>query len=91
METKKTKTKTKQTNKQTNEKAEARAWVRLTLMKKLASTAWGADTVTLKRRYTGRVRPVFEYGMTAQGTTAKSTWIGSAKYRTRQPASSQGP
>ena len=62
--------------KQQTEKAEARAKVRLALMK-LAGTAWGADTVTLKRLYTGRVRPVLEYGMTAWGTTAKSNfdWV----------------
>ena len=77
--------------KQQTEKAEARVKVRLALMKKLAGTTWGADTVTLKRLHTGRVRPVLEYGMTAWGTTTKSTLIGSAKYRTRQPAPSQGP
>ena len=60
--------------KQQTEKAEARAKVRLALMKKLAGTIWGADTVTLKRLYTGRVRPVLEYGMTAWGTTAKSSF-----------------
>ena len=59
---------------QQTEKAEARAKVRLALMKKLAGTTWGADTVTLKRLYTGRVRPVLEYGMTAWGTTAKSNF-----------------
>ena len=60
--------------KQQTEKAEARAKVRLAVMKKLAGTTWGADTVTLKRLYTGRVRPVLEYGMTAWGTTAKSNF-----------------
>ena len=59
---------------QQTEKAEARAKVRLALMKKLADTTWGADTVTLKRLYTGRVRSVLEYGMTAWGTTAKSNF-----------------
>ena len=73
--------------KQQTEKAEARAKVRLALMKKLASTTWGADTVTLKRLCTGRVRPVLGYVMTAWGTTAKSNFEP-AKYRTRQPASS---
>ena len=57
--------------KQQTEKAEARANVRLALMKKLAGTTWGVDTVILKRLYTGRVRPVLEYGMTAWGTAAK--------------------
>ena len=77
---------------QQTEKAEARAKVRLALMK-LAGTIWGADTVTLKRLYTGRVRPVLEYGMTAWGTTAKSNFdrVSKVQYRTRQPASSQGP
>ena len=32
----------------------------------------GADASTLKRLYTGRVRPVLEYGMAAWGTTAKT-------------------
>ena len=58
--------------KQQTEKAEASAKERLALMKKLACTTREADTVTLKRLYTGRVRPVLEYGMTAWGTTAKS-------------------
>ena len=48
--------------------------MRLALMKKLAGTTRGADTVTLKRLYTGRVRPVLEYGMTAWSTTAKSNF-----------------
>ena len=63
--------------KQQTEKAEARAKVRLALMKKLPGTIWGADTVTLRRLYTGRVKPVLEYGMTALGTTAKSNfdWV----------------
>ena len=60
--------------KQQTEKAEARAKVRLVFRKKLAGTTWGADTVTLKRLYTGRVRPVLEYGMTAWGTTANSNF-----------------
>ena len=41
-------------------------------MKKLASTTWDADVSTLRRLYTGRVRPVLEYGMAAWGTTAKT-------------------
>ena len=32
----------------------------------------GADASTLKRLYTGRVKPVLEYGMAAWGTTAKT-------------------
>ena len=43
-----------------------------THMKKLASTTWAADASTLKRLYTGRVRPVIEYSMAAWSTTAKT-------------------
>ena len=46
--------------------------MRLALLKKLAGTTWGADTVTLRRLYTGRVRPELEYDITAWNTTAKS-------------------
>ena len=60
--------------KQQTEKAEARAKVPLALMKKLAGTTWGADTVALKRLHTDRVIPVLEHGMTAWGTTAKSNF-----------------
>ena len=60
--------------KQQTEKAQARAKLRLALMKKFAVTTWGADTLTLRRLYTGRVRPVLEYGMTVWGTTAKSNF-----------------
>ncbi|PVD27014.1 hypothetical protein C0Q70_12164 [Pomacea canaliculata] len=55
-------------------KVEARAKVRLALIKKLAGTNWGADDRILKKLYTGRVRPVLEYGMTAWGTAAKSNF-----------------
>ena len=58
--------------KQQLQKAENRGKMRLTLMKKLAGSSWGADATTLKRLYTGRVRPVLEYGMASWGTTAKS-------------------
>ena len=57
--------------KQLTGKAEARAKIRLALMK---GTTWGADAVTLRRLYAGRVRPAFEHGMTAWGTTAKSSF-----------------
>ena len=70
--------------KQQTEKAEARVKVRLALMKKLAGTTWGADTVTLKRLYTGRVRPVLEYGMTAWGTTAKSNFDRVSKVQNQE-------
>ena len=54
------------------EKADTRGKVRLALMKKLAGSSWGADATTLKRLYTGRVRPVLEFGMTTWGTLAKT-------------------
>ena len=60
--------------KQQTEKAEARAKVRLALMKKLTGTSWGADARILKKLYTGSVRPVLEYGVTAWGTAAKSNF-----------------
>ena len=60
--------------KQQTKKAEARAKLQLALMKKLAGTTWGADTVTLKRLYW-----VLEYGMTAWGTTAKSNFYRVSK------------
>ena len=64
----------RQTWKKQTEKAELRAKVRLALMKKLAGITWGADNSTFRRLYTGTVRPVLKYGMTAWGTTAKSNW-----------------
>jgi hypothetical protein len=60
--------------KQQTKKAEARAKVRFALMKKLTGTSWGADARILKKMYTGRVRPVLEYGVTAWGTAAKSNF-----------------
>ena len=66
--------------KQQTETAEAIAKVLLALMKKVAGTTWGADIVTLRRLYSCRARPVLEYGMTAMGTAANPTLIGSGKY-----------
>ena len=60
--------------KQQTQKAETRGKMRLAIMKKLAGTTWGADAATLKRLYTGRVRPVLEYGVTSWGTTAKTNF-----------------
>ena len=60
--------------KQQAEKAETRGKARLALMKKLAGTTWGADAGVLKKMYTGRIRPVLEYGVTAWGTAAKSNF-----------------
>ena len=50
----------------------SRAKLRLAIMRKLAGTDWGADQCILKTLYTGRVRPVMEYGISAWATAAKS-------------------
>ena len=60
--------------KQQTEKAETREKARLAVMKKLAGTTWGVDAGVLKKMYTGRIRPVLEYGVTAWGTAAKSNF-----------------
>ena len=49
---------------------EKRATNRLSLMKKLAGTKWGANTKILQQVYTGNVRPVMEYGSAAWATAA---------------------
>ncbi|XP_064648747.1 uncharacterized protein LOC135500960 [Lineus longissimus] len=49
-----------------------RAKRRLSLMKKLTCSQWGADTSVLKKLYVGRIRPVMEYGTTAMANAAKS-------------------
>ncbi|PVD34162.1 hypothetical protein C0Q70_05425 [Pomacea canaliculata] len=72
-------------------KVEARAKVRLAIMKKLAGTNWGADDRILKKLYTGRVRPVLEYGMTAWAQQQNPTLRRSARFRTKQPDSSLEP
>ena len=51
---------------------ESRASRRLSLMKKLAGTKWGADRRILKQVYTGNVRPVMEYGAAVWATAAKT-------------------
>ena len=61
------------------EKTEQRAKSRLTLMKKLSSTNWGADANILRKLYVGRVRPTLEYGVTAWGTAAKSNFSKTSK------------
>lgn len=50
--------------------------MRLVLMKKLDGRSWGADAKTIKRLYTGSVRPVLEYVLTitSWGTTTKSSF-----------------
>ena len=38
----------------------------ITLIEKLVGTSWDADGTTLKRLYTGRMRHVLEFGITAR-------------------------
>ncbi|XP_041350904.1 uncharacterized protein LOC121369892 [Gigantopelta aegis] len=54
------------------QKAEGKDIRRLFLMKKLAGTTWGANSHILKTLYTGSVRPVMEYGISALATAFKS-------------------
>ena len=50
----------------------SRAKLRLAIIKKnLAETDWGADQRILKKLYTGRVRPVAEYGISVRDTPSK--------------------
>ncbi|KAK7094328.1 hypothetical protein V1264_007968 [Littorina saxatilis] len=54
------------------EDMEKRGIKRLALMKKLSGTHWGANSKILKTVYTGTVRPVLEYGVSAWATAAKT-------------------
>ena len=54
------------------EEAQAKAMRRLSIMKKLAGTTWGAVPKVLKTIYTGAIRPVMEYGNTAWATAANT-------------------
>ena len=45
------------------EKAEKKAKTRLTIVRKLAGSKWGADMKTLNKAYVGNVRPALEYVM----------------------------
>ena len=54
------------------EKAEKKAKTRLTVVRKLAGSKWGADMKTLNKAYVGNVRPALEYGMATWGNAAKS-------------------
>ena len=55
------------------QKYQARVKIWLVLMKKtLSCTERGDDQNVLKKLYVGRIRPVFEYGMAASSTVAKS-------------------
>jgi len=51
-----------------NNKTQAK--LRMSLMKKLAGTHWGANQNVLKRLYVGKIRPSLEYGMAATCTAS---------------------
>ena len=51
---------------------EKKATKKLSIMKKLASTKWGANRRILKQVYTSTVRPHLEYSSTAWTTAAKT-------------------
>ena len=53
-------------------RTEGKARKKLTIMRKLAGTTWGANEQILKAVYEGSVRPVLEYSSTAWPTTAKT-------------------
>ena len=46
---------------------------RLKIVKKLASTQWGADKKTLRQLYMGYVRSVMEYNLPLQSIASKTT------------------
>ena len=54
------------------QKNKTKAKLRMSLMRKLAGTSWGANHNTLKRLYVGRIRPTLEYGMAATCTASNS-------------------
>ena len=54
------------------EAVEARTTKKLSLMKKLAGTRWGANAKILSQVYTGAVRPVAEYASTSWTTASRT-------------------
>ena len=54
------------------QKNKTKAKLRMSLMRKLAGTNWGANHNTLKRLYVGRIRPTLEYDMAATCTASNS-------------------
>ena len=51
---------------------ESKAIKKMSIMKKLSGTKWGANSKILKQVYTGTVRPHLEYGANSWGTAAKT-------------------
>ena len=58
---------------------EKRATKRLSILKKLAGTKWGAKNTILKQVYTGNIRPVMEYASSAWATAARTNTSRLAK------------
>ncbi|KAK7110705.1 hypothetical protein V1264_014535 [Littorina saxatilis] len=58
------------------QKAEGKTRRKISIMRKLAGTTWGANENILKRVYEGAVRPHLEYGSPAWSTAAKSQLQG---------------
>ena len=54
--------------------AQTKGIQRLSILKKLAGTQWGANADILKKTYKRYVRPTLEYGMSAWGSTAPSNF-----------------
>ena len=54
------------------ESCQQKGVIRTRLLRRLAGIEWGADSNILRKTYTGYVRPVLEYGITAWGTAARS-------------------
>ena len=55
------------------ENVEKKASKRLNLIKRLASTTWGADKMTLRSLYLGYVRSVIDYNIVLQNSCSKAT------------------
>ena len=55
------------------EEIQERAYKKLSIMKKLAGTTWGANAQILKQVYRGTVRPVAEYASTSWITASRTT------------------
>ena len=49
-----------------------RATKKMSIMKKLAGTTWGANSNILKQLYTGAIRPIIEYASPAWASAAKN-------------------
>ena len=56
-------------------KVETKAKNRLKLVKKLASTSWGADKSTLRQLYLGYVRSTMDYSLALQSVSSKTTQL----------------